>query len=73
MQVGSDVRQSDVHGRDVEDDHQLRDKQHREEPTCGRLAGGFRSDRLVFDRGVLLGVLWLVMHDLTPFKLDATV
>ena len=68
VEVGGNVRQGDVHGGDVEDDHELGDEQHREEPAGGPRAGVFRVARRV------VGVLGLVvMHDLTPPKLDCTV
>ena len=62
VQVGRDVRQSDVHGGDVEDDHQLGDEQHREKPAVGRASRCLPLS----NRGVVLGVLRRVMHDLTP-------
>ena len=60
LQVGGDVRQRDVHGGDVEDDHQLRDEQHGEQPAM-RLRMGVRA----VDRPFLRGVLGLVVHGLT--------
>ena len=72
MQVGRDVRQRDVHGGDVEDDHQLGDEQHRQKPAMRRAPGVFGACVLV-NRGVVRGVLGLGMHDVTPSKLDDTV
>ena len=66
VQVGGDVRQGDVHGRDVEDDHQLRDEQHREEPAIRR--AGVMSG----DRDFALAVLVLPVHD-DSSKSDAAV
>ena len=43
LQVGRDVRQRDVHGGDVEDDHQLRDEQHRQKPAMRRAAASVPS------------------------------
>ena len=73
LQVRCDVRQRDVHGRDVEDDHQLRDEQHREKPAVSRGASVCAVYVVVLSRAVVLRVLRLVVHDLTPFKSDVTV
>ena len=69
LQIAGEARHRDVHGGDVEDDHQLGDQQHRQQPAV-RLAG---SASVRVDRVVVLGVLRLVVHGLTPPKLDGTV
>ena len=57
VEVGGDVRKGDVHSRDVEDDHQLRDEQHREEPAIRR------AGVMCGDRDFALAVLVLPVHD----------
>src|SRR5205823_4318216 len=59
VQVGGDVRKRDVHGGDVEDDHQLRDEQNRKEEAV-RLRGVIRADR-----DFALGVPVLPVHDVS--------
>ena len=68
LQVLREARQRDVHGRDVEDDHQLRDEEHEQQGCAfparsGVAAGGPR--RLV--------VALLAMHGVPPDKLDVAV
>src|SRR5207248_11748873 len=67
LQVGGDVRESDVHGRDVEDDHELGDEQYREKPAVRPGAGV-----LAAECGLALGVLWVLVHA-SSSKSDAAV
>jgi len=69
LQISGDVGESDIHGSDVEDDHQLGNEQHREKPALRR------GDRVFpVDCDFVLGVFRLVMHGcLSPSKLDVTV
>jgi hypothetical protein len=42
MQIALDVGQRDVHHPDVQDQHELHEREHRQRPPAPRVAGGGR-------------------------------